>query len=113
MAVGKPGVVEVISTLPRSYPGHVLLTEDRGVVHGVDDGHWPGKRFSILGRLFKEFGVKVTFRQLLNDLSNLHALTKHVESNLPAEAFAGPDKAEVCQEASAPAAIGRVSDIPR
>ncbi|GAA1650502.1 LuxE/PaaK family acyltransferase [Catellatospora bangladeshensis] len=48
---GTPGVVEVISTLPRSYPGHVLLTEDRGVIHGVDDGAWPGKRFSILGRL--------------------------------------------------------------
>lgn len=49
--VGVPGVVEVISTLPRSYPGHILLTEDRGVIHGVDDGAWPGKRFSILGRL--------------------------------------------------------------
>ncbi|MEH0936244.1 LuxE/PaaK family acyltransferase [Micromonospora psammae] len=49
--VGTPGVVQVISTLPRSYPGHLLLTEDRGVVHGVDDGVWPGKRFSILGRL--------------------------------------------------------------
>lgn len=49
--VGTPGVIEVISTLPRSYPGHVLLTEDQGVVHGVDDGTWPGKRFSILGRL--------------------------------------------------------------
>ncbi|MFU8849841.1 acyl-protein synthetase [Micromonospora sp. SL1-18] len=49
--VGTPGVVQVISTLPRSYPGHLLLTEDRGVVHGVDDGAWPGKRFSILGRL--------------------------------------------------------------
>lgn len=49
--VGTPGVVEVLSTLPRSYPGHVLLTEDLGVVHGVDDGEWPGKRFSILGRL--------------------------------------------------------------
>lgn len=49
--VGTPGVIEVVSTLPRSYPGHVLLTEDRGVVHGVDDGDWPGKRFSILGRL--------------------------------------------------------------
>jgi hypothetical protein len=48
---GTPGVVEVVSTLPRSYPGHVLLTEDLGVVHGVDDGVWPGKRFSILGRL--------------------------------------------------------------
>jgi hypothetical protein len=48
---GKPGLVEVVSTLPRSYPGHALLTEDLGVVHGVDDGSWPGKRFSILGRL--------------------------------------------------------------
>jgi ribosomal protein S28E/S33 len=49
--VGTPGLVEVVSTLPRSYPGHVLLTEDLGVVHGVDDGEWPGKRFSVLGRL--------------------------------------------------------------
>ncbi|CCH27481.1 acyl-protein synthetase [Actinosynnema sp. NPDC047251] len=49
--VGKPGVIEVVSTLPRSYPGHVLLTEDLGVVHGIDDGDWPGKRFSVLGRL--------------------------------------------------------------
>jgi len=48
---GVPGLIEVISTLPTSYPGHVLLTEDLGVVHGVDDGGWPGKRFSVLGRL--------------------------------------------------------------
>lgn len=48
---GKPGLLEVISTLPTSYPGHVLLTEDLGVVHGIDDGDWPGKRFSVLGRL--------------------------------------------------------------
>lgn len=49
--VGVPGLIEVVSTLPTSYPGHVLLTEDLGVVHGVDDGVWPGKRFSVLGRL--------------------------------------------------------------
>ncbi|MCW2643370.1 MAG: Acyl-protein synthetase [Dactylosporangium sp.] len=49
--VGTPGVIEVVSSLPRSYPGHVLLTEDRGVIHGIDDGDLPGKRFSILGRL--------------------------------------------------------------
>ncbi|MEH1102518.1 LuxE/PaaK family acyltransferase [Micromonospora sp. CPCC 205561] len=49
--VGTPGVIEVLSTLPSSYPGNVLLTEDLGVVHGIDDGHWPGKRFSVLGRL--------------------------------------------------------------
>jgi hypothetical protein len=49
--VGVPGVLEVVSELPRSYPGHVLLTEDVGVIHGIDDGDWPGKRFSVLGRL--------------------------------------------------------------
>jgi hypothetical protein len=48
---GRPGLLEVVSTLPTSYPGHVLLTEDLGVVHGIDDGDWPGKRFSVLGRL--------------------------------------------------------------
>ena len=48
---GQPGLIEVVSTLPESYPGHLLLTEDLGVVHGIDDGHWPGKRFSVLGRL--------------------------------------------------------------
>jgi hypothetical protein len=51
--IGEPGVIEVVSTLPRSYPGHVLLTEDLGVCHGIDDGDWPGKRFSVLGRLPK------------------------------------------------------------
>lgn len=50
---GEPGVVEVLSALPLSYPGHVLLTEDMGVVHGEDDcpcGRL-GKYFSISGRL--------------------------------------------------------------
>jgi len=49
--VGEPGVIEVVSTLPTSYPGNAVLTEDLGVVNGIDDGDWPGKRFSVLGRL--------------------------------------------------------------
>jgi hypothetical protein len=48
---GETGLIEVVSTLPTSYPGHVLLTEDLGVVHGIDDGDWPGKHFSVHGRL--------------------------------------------------------------
>lgn len=48
---GVPGLIEVVSTLPTSYPGHVLLTEDLGVVRGIDDGGLPGKRFEVLGRL--------------------------------------------------------------
>jgi hypothetical protein len=51
--VGKAGLIETLSTIPRSYPGHVLLTEDLGVVHGLDGCSClrRGKYFSILGRL--------------------------------------------------------------
>ncbi len=50
---GQVGVVQVLSALPRSYPGHSLLTEDLGVVHGVDvgPGGWLGKAFSVVGRV--------------------------------------------------------------
>lgn len=51
--VGTAGVVEVLSVLPRSYPGHVLLTEDLGVVHGVGDpgSGWSGNKLEIIGRV--------------------------------------------------------------
>lgn len=51
--VGIQGVLQVLSLLPRSYPGHSLLTEDIGIIHGEDDcacGRL-GKHFSVLGRL--------------------------------------------------------------
>jgi hypothetical protein len=35
--VGEPGMIEVVSVLPSSYPGQALLTEDQGVLQGVDD----------------------------------------------------------------------------
>ena len=50
---GEPGLIQVLSMLPRSYPGHSLLTEDLGVLHGEDDcpcGRL-GKYFSVLGRI--------------------------------------------------------------
>jgi len=55
LPTGQPGVLEVLSVLPRSYPGHCLLTEDLGVVHAVDPttGGCMGKAFSILGRIPK------------------------------------------------------------
>ena len=54
-AVGEVGVIEVLSALPESYPGHAILTEDLGVVHGVDDSTVgrAGKRFSVIGRVPK------------------------------------------------------------
>lgn len=52
---GESGIIQVLSTLPRSYPGHSILTEDVGTIHGLDDckcgrkGHY----FSVQGRLAK------------------------------------------------------------
>lgn len=50
---GETGIVQVVSMLPVSYPGHSLLTEDEGVILGEDDcpcGR-KGKYFRINGRL--------------------------------------------------------------
>jgi len=50
---GKEGVVQVLSILPVSYPGHSLLTEDLGTIHGQDDcgcGRM-GKYFTVSGRM--------------------------------------------------------------
>ncbi len=53
LELGQVGVVQVLSILPTSYPGHSILSEDLGVVHGIDDdpGGWLGKRFSLVGRV--------------------------------------------------------------
>ena len=51
--IGETGIIQVVSTIPESYPGHSLLTEDEGVVLGEDDcpcGRL-GKYFRINGRL--------------------------------------------------------------
>lgn len=50
---GENGIVQVVSVLPESYPGHSLLTEDEGVLLGEDDcpcGR-KGKYFKIIGRI--------------------------------------------------------------
>lgn len=50
---GEAGLIQVLSLLPQSYPGHSLLTEDLGTVLGEDDcacGRL-GKRFAVHGRL--------------------------------------------------------------
>ena len=50
---GERGLIELLSVLPVSYPGHALLTEDEGELLGVDDcpcGR-KGKYFKIHGRI--------------------------------------------------------------
>ena len=47
------GLIEVISLLPSSYPGHILLSEDEGEILGEDDcpcGRL-GKYFKVYGRI--------------------------------------------------------------
>lgn len=51
--IGEKGIIQVVSAIPESYPGHSLLTEDEGVILGEDDcpcGR-KGKYFKIEGRL--------------------------------------------------------------
>ncbi|MCE4556116.1 acyl-protein synthetase [Pelomonas cellulosilytica] len=50
---GREGLLQVLSCLPHSYPGHSLLTEDRGVLLGEDDCPCGrrGRYFHVHGRL--------------------------------------------------------------
>ena len=53
LSVGKPGIIQVLSVLPFSYPGHSLLTEDEGILMGEDDCKCGrlGKYFKVIGRI--------------------------------------------------------------
>ena len=53
LPVGESGIIQSLSVLPRSYPGHSLLTEDIGTIYGIDNcpcGR-KGVYFSIEGRI--------------------------------------------------------------
>ena len=51
--VGEQGIIQTLSVLPTSYPGHSLLTEDEGIILGEDDCSCGrlGKYFKIMGRI--------------------------------------------------------------
>jgi phenylacetate-coenzyme A ligase PaaK-like adenylate-forming protein len=50
---GEMGLIQTVSILPRSYPGHSLLTEDEGTILGEDDCSCGrlGKYFKVVGRI--------------------------------------------------------------
>lgn len=51
--IGEKGIIQVLSPLPYSYPGHSILTEDEGILLGEDDcpcGRL-GKYFKVTGRI--------------------------------------------------------------
>lgn len=52
LGIGRPGLLQVLSAIPGSYPGHSLLSEDLGVLLGEDDcpcGRH-GRYFHVTGR---------------------------------------------------------------
>lgn len=55
LPVNTQGVIQVESVLAKSYPGHRLLTEDLGTLHGEDNCQCGrlGKYFTVQGRLAK------------------------------------------------------------
>lgn len=51
--IGEKGLMQLVSVIQTSYPGHSILTEDQGVILGVDNcpcGRM-GKFFKIFGRI--------------------------------------------------------------
>lgn len=54
LPVGETGVIQVLSLVPRSYPGNSVLTEDLGLIVHVDQPASAGrlgKAFRVLGRV--------------------------------------------------------------
>lgn len=51
--INQKGIMQVVSVIPKSYAGHSLLTEDEGMILGVDDCKCGrlGKYFKIFGRI--------------------------------------------------------------
>ena len=51
--INEAGLIQTLSLLPISYPGHNILTEDTGRIHGIDDCKCgrKGKYFTVLGRV--------------------------------------------------------------
>lgn len=51
--LNQKGIIQSLSILPKSYPGHSILTEDEGIMIGEDDCKCgrKGKYFKILGRV--------------------------------------------------------------
>ena len=53
LPVGQTGLLQVVSLLPKSYPGHSILTEDLGVVERIDNPNVGrmGKGIRVISRL--------------------------------------------------------------
>ena len=52
-SLGEKGMIQLLSMIPTSYPGHSILTEDEGILLGEDDCKCgrKGKYFKVIGRI--------------------------------------------------------------
>ena len=50
---GSEGLIQLLSVIPKSYPGHSILSEDLGTVYGIDSCECGrmGKYFKVHGRI--------------------------------------------------------------
>ena len=104
---GQTGVIEVLSVLPRSYPGHCLLTEDLGVVHGIDS--------MLVAERVKLFLSLDAFRRLnfgVVAMSSLHRFSDG-SGNAPAEAgiLAAERSAELARSGSDVRSVLGICDL--
>lgn len=79
--IGERGIIQAVSSIPESYPGHSLLTEDEGVILGEDDcpcGR-KGKYFKIYGRL-KAAEIRGCSDTYANDYTMLSERTESVQN---------------------------------
>lgn len=55
LETGQAGLIQLVSVLPWSYPGHSVLTQDIGIVDGgvESSGRRSGQRLTVLGRASK------------------------------------------------------------
>ena len=53
--IKKKGLIQIISLIPTSYPGHSIITEDQGALFGEDNCKCgrSGKYFKVFGRIPK------------------------------------------------------------
>jgi hypothetical protein len=52
-SIAETGLIQLLSVIPHSYPGHSILSEDLGELTGIDNclcGR-KGKTFKVLGRI--------------------------------------------------------------
>ena len=105
-------IVEKIRTVLRNLSGQDQSGADPGVTF-LELGFDSLFLTQVAGTFRKEFGVKVTFRQLLEDLATIDALAAHLDATLPPDSLPAPAVVSPAPPAPVPADPGQpASPLP-